>query len=66
MGHRPLHVAAADWQRISNELRAFNKPPKAPTKAEKVAALAVQEVEVREEIQRTVIVSGKWPFCENR
>jgi hypothetical protein len=51
---RPLHVAEADWRRISLELRMFDRP-----EGEEEAASSIS---IREQIRRRTVVSDKWIF----
>jgi hypothetical protein len=52
---RPLHVAEADWKRISLELRVFDRPERGD---------AGSSISIEEQIRRRTIVSGKWVFNE--
>jgi len=62
---RPLHVAHADWRAISNELRtrALLAAPKR-SRFDALAAKAVEEIEVLEQVTRRTTVASKWIFWE--
>jgi hypothetical protein len=57
-----------DWAAISRDIRILThtaRPKAAPaTEAERLAAKAVEHIEVQERVRRQTIVSGKWVFNE--
>ena len=50
---RPLHIAEADWKRISLELRVFDRPERGDTGS---------SISIEEQLRRRTVVSGKWIF----
>jgi len=50
---RPLHVAEADWRRISLELRMFDRQEREDSSS---------SISIREQIRRRTVVSDKWIF----
>ena len=53
MKTRPLHVAEADWRRISLELRMFDRQEREDSSS---------SISIREQIRRRTVVSDKWIF----